>query len=205
MRDYGKTEQKDSRLIVIATEGDVTEPEYFNQIIDLYHNSRIKLHIIKPIEHRSAPNHVLNNLNRYCKEIGLTKNDYLFIVIDKDRWTMKMLNKVASECEKKNYLLAISNPNFELWLLLHFISLQGFLVDKCDHTGYCKTKCRKYLSELGVYNKKKKIKEIERYFENLCKAIENAKKIDECSEKAIPQMITSRVYKIIDKIHSIII
>jgi hypothetical protein len=46
--------------------------------------------------------------------------DVLWLVIDTDRWGDKQLSEVTSECVSKHFRLAVSNPCFELWLILHY-------------------------------------------------------------------------------------
>ena len=48
-------------------------------------------------------------------------NDELCLVIDRDKqsWTEATISEVAQFCHAKQYILALSNPCFELWLLIH--------------------------------------------------------------------------------------
>ena len=59
-------------------------------------------------------------MDAYRREYELGKQDQLWLVIDRDRWEPAMLTEVAQQCSQKGYKLAVSNPCFELWLLLHF-------------------------------------------------------------------------------------
>ena len=46
----------------------------------------------------------------------------ILLVIDKDKWTAKSIRAVAQRCaQDSSYHLALSNPCFELWLILHII------------------------------------------------------------------------------------
>ncbi len=46
------------------------------------------------------------------------------MVVDVDRW--ENLDEIVSRCIKEGFRAAVSNPCFELWLLLHFRSLEEY-------------------------------------------------------------------------------
>ena len=99
---------RDARLIVIASEGKDTERIYFKALAKEYTNPRVHVHILERSEAEQK------------EQYALEADDELWLVIDKDRWTEAMLSRVATECTQDEYMhMALSNPCFELWLLLH--------------------------------------------------------------------------------------
>lgn len=114
---------RDARLIVIASEGKDTERIYFKALAKEYTNPRVHVHILERSEaeqNNSSPEHVLEQLNDYKSQYELEADDELWLVVDKDRWTEAMLSRVAAECSQEVAMhMALSNPCFELWLLLH--------------------------------------------------------------------------------------
>ena len=114
---------RDARLIVIASEGKDTERIYFKALAKEYTNLRVHVHILERSENEqnnSSPEHVLKQLNDYKSKYDLEADDELWLVVDKDRWTEAMLSHVATECSQEVAMhMALSNPCFELWLLLH--------------------------------------------------------------------------------------
>ena len=114
---------RDARLIVIASEGKDTERIYFKALAKEYTNPRVHVHILERSENEqnnSSPEHVLKQLNDYKIQYELEADDELWLVVDKDRWTDAMLSRVATECSQEVAMhMALSNPCFELWLLLH--------------------------------------------------------------------------------------
>ena len=114
---------RDARLIVIASEGKATERIYFKALAKEYTNPRVHVHILERSEaeqNNSSPDHVLKQLNDYKSQYELEADDELWLVVDKDRWTEVMLSRVAKECSQEVAMhMALSNPCFELWLLLH--------------------------------------------------------------------------------------
>ena len=114
---------RDARLIVIASEGKATERIYFKALAKEYTNPRVHVHILERSvdeQNNSSPEHVLKQLNDYKSQYELEADDELWLVVDKDRWTEVMLSRVAKECSQEVAMhMALSNPCFELWLLLH--------------------------------------------------------------------------------------
>ena len=114
---------RDARLIVIASEGKDTERIYFKVLAKEYTNPRVHVHILERSvdeQNNSSPEHVLKQLNDYKSQYELEADDELWLVVDKDRWTEAMLSRVATECLQEVAMhMALSNPCFELWLLLH--------------------------------------------------------------------------------------
>ena len=114
---------RDARLIVVASEGRDTERIYFRALAKEYSNPRVHVHILERSEderNSSSPEHVLKQLYNYKSQYELEADDELWLVVDKDRWTDAMLSRVATECTQDVSMhMALSNPCFELWLLLH--------------------------------------------------------------------------------------
>lgn len=120
---------RDARLIVIASEGKDTERIYFKALAKEYTNPRVHVHILKRSEdekNNSSPEHVLEQLNEYKCQYELEADDELWLVTDKDNWTEAMLSRVATECmQDVSMHMALSNPCFELWLLLHLVDVSS--------------------------------------------------------------------------------
>ena len=126
--------------IVIATEGEKTEPDYFAHLDRIYHDINI---IVFPADNgRSQPRQVLNNL--LCQKQDLAKIDLssyqYWIVIDHDRRPRSELEKVMQDAEANQVSVADSNPCFEAWLIQHFNSLTEIVdlshvnqVKSCNH------------------------------------------------------------------------
>lgn len=108
---------RDTRLIIIATEGRTTEKLYFS----MFHSTRVQLKVLPTGEdNRSDPVAVMERLRYYQNEFQLADDDELWLVIDVDRWGDKKLKQVCKEAVTAGIGLAVSNPCFETWLLLHY-------------------------------------------------------------------------------------
>jgi len=105
------------KLFVIATEGLKTEPQYFSIFRK---QSLIQIKCI-PKKYESSPLKVLKRLKKYIREESLNEEDEAWLVVDKDQWSDAQLRVLYDWTQKQNnYSLAVSNPKFEFWLLLHF-------------------------------------------------------------------------------------
>ncbi len=106
------------KLIVIATEGAKTEQQYFAMFNNQH--SVIQVKCLRS-GHKSSPHQVLKRMEDYLREESLRSTDEAWLVVDRDQWTDEQLNELCTWAERhRNYDIAISNPSFEYWLLLHF-------------------------------------------------------------------------------------
>ena len=103
--------------VLVSTEGMRTEPLYFEHLNKLYGAP-----IVEPIprDTKSAPKHVLESMKRYVRENKEVGGSELWILMDIDVHPVSQFEEIHAWCkEHPEYKLAISNPCFELWLILH--------------------------------------------------------------------------------------
>jgi len=111
-------ERRYRKIFFVASEGVKTEQQYFA----LFNNQQsvIRVTCLKG-KHDSSPPQVLKRMESYIKKDGLKKTDEAWLVVDKDNWSEEQLTQLYQwSQEAENYGLALSNPKFEYWLLLHF-------------------------------------------------------------------------------------
>lgn len=101
------------KRFIVATEGQETEPRYFWMFNSK--QSTVEVVVLKS-KRKTSPGQVLARLKK--EDIG--KQDHAWIVIDRDTWEEAELNQVFNGCKAQGYKMALSNPMFEYWLLLHF-------------------------------------------------------------------------------------
>ncbi len=106
------------KLFLIATEGAKTEPIYFG----IFNSPQATIHVklLPARKHDSSPPQVLKRAKEFVKEKGVGKKDEVWLVMDRDQWTDEQLEGVFIGCRASAFNLAVSNPQFEYWLLLHF-------------------------------------------------------------------------------------
>jgi hypothetical protein len=177
------------KLFLIATEGAKTEPVYFN----MFNSQKTTVHVklLPAKKHDSSPNRVLKRAQKHVKERGLRKDDEVWLVIDRDQWTDDQLNEVFSECRTFGYSLAVSNPKFEYWLLLHFEAGKGV-----SSPQDCSRRLQRYLP-----NFEKGHVEIRKLFPGISNAIRHAKAKDTPLCREWPRTNGSTVYRLVEKLY----
>ena len=205
-----KEAYRDARLIIIASEGKETEKIYFNALAKAFRNPRVHVKVLERREdeqHNSSPLHVMNQLNDYKDQYSLEADDELWLVIDKDRWSDAVLSQVAQKCSQDcNMQMALSNPCFELWLLLHLVNpamlsceeQQRWLMNRrktMRSDPYLKVRLRK---EMGSYHESNY--NVEALVLNVKDAIARARELDINPDDRWPQTLGTRVYLLAESI-----
>lgn len=195
---------RDARLIVIASEGKDTERIYFKALAKEYTNLRVHVHILERSENEqnnSSPEHVLQQLNDYKSKYDLKADDELWLVVDKDRWTEAMLSHVATECSQEVAMhMALSNPCFELWLLLHMEDAASLSPEEQEQWMKNRRKSKNADPYLKVRLRQKMGSYHESSYDALTliahieDAIERARALDKNPTDRWPQTLGTRVY-----------
>jgi hypothetical protein len=202
-----KSTYRDAKLIVIAAEGEKTEKKYFESLAVEYAASNIHIEVLVRTEKGSDPKTVIRALDKFKRQYALKKGyDQLWLVADVDRWKEQMLSEVAKLCHQKGYGNAISNPCFEIWLLLHIKNileydeptLQEFRENK--KTGTRTRLKRELVNLLGSYNSSNP--SIEPFIPHVDKAVERARQLDAHPEHRWPNDLGTRVYLLAEQIIS---
>jgi hypothetical protein len=179
-------------LIIIATEGKKTEPSYFRMVV--FKPPRTAVHVVTlGTKTSSSPITVLNRIKRYIKEYGIKSGDEAWIVVDKDNWKDTHLEQLYSwSTLQSNRGLAVSNPQFEYWLLLHF---------EDGNDVHNKTEClNKLKCHCPNYNKRN-IPVDKFTLSNVKEAVKRAKSKDSPPSKW-PTTTGTTVYRLVERILS---
>ena len=96
------------------------------------------------------------------KNISLDSFDIYWIVIDRETQESKIRNleKALEICRDENYNVALSNPNFEFWLLLHLEDIKQYNIEDLSKNKKPSKKAKRFIEkELsqrleGGYSKK---------------------------------------------------
>lgn len=201
---------RDARLIVIASEGKDTERIYFKALAKEYTNPRVHVHILKRSEdekNNSSPEHVLEQLNEYKCQYEFEADDELWLVTDKDNWTEAMLSRVATECmQDVSMHMALSNPCFELWLLLHLVDVSSLTPEEQrlwmenrrkskSSNPYLKVLLRQ---KMGSYHES--AYDVLTLIQHVEVAIERARLLDKNPADRWPQTLGTRVYLLAESV-----
>lgn len=175
------------KLFIIVCEGKNTEPQYFKKC---FGGEKFSVRI-PPHGNKSAPNHLLKVVKEELRKNDLKKGVEAWCVCDTDKWTPKQLKGLLEWSEQKpNYGLAVSNPNFEFWLLLHFEDGGGV-----NNPDDCKTRLKRYLPEYD-----KNINSAQFPEEKIREAVARAKVYDNPPCKSLPGEKQTTVYRLVENI-----
>lgn len=184
-RRSGKRPYK--RLVIIATEGHVTEPEYFNLFpVD---KNIIQIKLIRK-KHRTSPKQVLRFISNELKNQNFRKSDLAWMVIDVDNWQDADLNLCAQWAATDHRRgFAVSNPSFEYWLLLHF--------EDCaiQSAAKCGDKLLRYLPQYDKHIKRGQIS-----LEQIKDAVARAKARDVNRQEPWPASCGTTVYQLVEQL-----
>ena len=177
------------KMYVLATEGTKTEPLYFN----LFNSENTIIHV-KCLKHGSGsdPAKILKVLKKHIKDEGLQVGDEAWVIVDRDKWTDGQLNNLHQWSQSaKNYGLAVSNPKFEYWLLLHFEDGSGITSPRT-----CSDRLRRHLPRYTKNNIG-----INKLQPGIPDAIRRAKQKDTPRCQKWPQSVGTTVYRLVEKLH----
>lgn len=177
------------KMFVIAAEGRKTENQYFG----FFCGEGSVVHI-RCLQHgdKSAPEHLLKTIERNLAQFDFRAGDEVWCVCDTDNWKEDQLNALFEwSKQKENYGLAVSNPNFEFWLLLHFED-----GSKVRTAADCKTRLKRHLQRYD-----KSIKKSDFPKEKIEEAVARAKRLDAPRCTSWPKDFRrTTVYRLVERI-----
>jgi hypothetical protein len=183
-------ERRYRKLFVISSEGTKTEPRYF-ELVNQSINSGVLVKTIKDRRYDSSPSQVLKRMKEYLKNESTQGPYEAWLVVDKDRWQDRQLDELLRwSRQKDHYGLALSNPAFEYWLLLHFED-----GDNIRSSRECSERLKRHLPG---YDKGIDARKITR--ERIEAAIERAQKRDTPPCDDWPRHTGSTVYRLVANI-----
>jgi hypothetical protein len=200
------------KLYILSFEGEKTEVKYFNNFrqSEFFNDSGI-IEIVplkRAVNTGTDPLSVKRLLKKAKADYPFKKSDEFWLIVDRDDWeTIHKIdfNQLVIDCNKEdNFFLAMSNPCFEIWLIMHLK----------DITEYNEEEQNKLLENASVSRKKNHIDTIigdlqgigynknpnpETYLPLTKTAIKRAKDIDFVNEP-YPKNLGSHIYKLIEKL-----
>ncbi len=204
-----KSGLRDAKLYVVATEGEKCERRYFEELAseDYFYNSRVHVEVLVSIDGRSSPRDVIKLLDKFKKEYRIREDDELWLVIDRDKqsWGIEQIKEVAQSSNQKGYYFGLSNPCFELWILLHLTEIKEYSESQKKDlfenkkVNKNRTKLESEIIRLnGSYNKSNP--DLAKIIPNVQNAIEQAKQIDQYPNKRWIDYLGTKIYQLVEKI-----
>lgn len=183
----GKIERRGSKprrtkpVILIVTEGEKSEPKYFEHFRTRQNNVEVR---VVPNSKNGSKTDYLNLIrkaSRICKDDDLSpkSGDSVWIVADGDvnyqaadaiKKKNEALTQARATAEKEAYSLLISNPCFELWYLLHLRYTTAHLPDY--------DAVKKALEQAGIKDYEKHNDLYEQLASETIEAIKHAKRLE---------------------------
>lgn len=194
------THVRDARLYIVVVEGANTEPAYFRglEAQDLVPRTRVKLHVVPADDHRCAPQYLISNAQKAKNDVGrLLSDDEIWIVFDVDEHSgsdrLKQIHSALLDAKNQGWKVALSNPCFEVWLLLH---ISG---DLREITSAGRTAEEKLRALLGGYNKSNTPTKCLTP-DAIRAAITRGQESDVDPNSPIPALPGTRVYRLVERL-----
>ncbi len=182
---------RDASLVIIASEDTHAVSQYFRR----FRTRRVAFKVLETQDCHSSPRDVIARLDVYRAEEATVDGDQFWVCIDSDHWIqpnhIANLTEVLRECRQKNYGVAISNPCFELWLLLHFGPFET-----SETSCRCESVEKQLRLIVGQY-RKGNITALPLTAETVQIAIDRALMLDSDSQ-VLPTRPATRVYKLLE-------
>jgi hypothetical protein len=204
------------RVVIISCEGENTEPEYFETVktkLSDHISVLLEIIIVPRTNAGSEPQKIVCNLKDYIEDRYdyKSENDEMWVVWDREKVPerKKQILAMIPECKENNFHIAMTNPLFEFWLLLHIVDISTY--DKktlYDNDWMTPAKKKRFLEKeiltqlysIGGYNKKKgEFNKGIVTLENIQRALEQEKLFENELEKII-DTLGSNVGALINKI-----
>lgn len=116
-------------MILVVCEGEVTEPTYVNEFRQAYGANTVRVKVVAPGgDPLLLVDHAIHLRDEAADRAGRERDDNLrydevWCVFDVDEHAR--LARALRHAETASIHVAVSNPCFELWLLLHFVDHAG--------------------------------------------------------------------------------
>lgn len=155
---------------------------------------RILKILVNAISEEYEIKNIVGDISEFIKDSGLTYSeriDKICFIVDRDRKSFlsrpdnNQYKYVQDKCREMGFILCVTNPCFEFWLLLHFDEVFSLETEKLLENPKVTAK-RRYTENMlrKIYPKYDKSSyNAELLVKNIDKAIENEKKFCENIEK----------------------
>lgn len=178
-------------IFILTAAGTKAEQEYFALFGQL--GIRTTVQWAPPKTSDRAPERVLRTLREYLNERKAAHGSRYeaWLVVDKGRWTEDPSSPLLRWAQRgQRYGLAVSNPAFEYWLLLHFEDARNIRTAR-----QCADRLQKYIPGYSQGLPPGSIN-----LNQIRQAIERAERRDARPGAASPRTVGTTVYRLVKKI-----
>lgn len=151
-KSRGKRLRKRKKIIFIGAEGkNKTETKYFNSFNRLQDTYIVKF----ARNNRTDPKGMVTSIHKEASTEGITgrNGDEVYVLLDADseQYKKEQIKEAISIGKNKNVNVIISNPCFELWLLLHFEYTTKYFSSNRELIKELKRYIKNYEKNLDVF------------------------------------------------------
>lgn len=120
-----KPTRKQNDVCWVSAEGTGTEYDYFS--MDVFKEAPVSIKSPRNIHPKKRePSQVLKRLKEQLAKEDFRKGDEAWVVVDVDTWSESELDELYRwEASDPRHHVAVSNPKFELFLLMHYDDAKG--------------------------------------------------------------------------------
>jgi|ERR1051325_5927454 hypothetical protein len=196
----GERKLRDDRVFVVATDDTYAPSQYFKHLP----LPRVKIVVLPtPVNSGlSAPVHVVERLKDAFQSVSQRKQvqsgDEFWVLLDTDHYFQA--NNIAGtlaamqNAQHVGFEIAVSNPCFELWLLLHHYDVTaGTVFKNCDEVG------QQIRTVLGGYNKTS-IKAGQFTLDRVPVAIRRARALESGPNAPWPSQTGTHVFRLMERV-----
>lgn len=202
------------KLFILSYEGTVSEKKYFEDFrkSEMFNDSGLieVISLKRPKDKGADPINVKKLLQKAKREYRFKDTDEFWLIIDRDDWESihnHNFDSLIRDCQaENNFYLAMSNPCFELWLILHLKDINDFTTAEKQKLlenpkiSSSKNHIDKVLGDIqGRGYKKRPNPNV--FLPKVQEAINRAKKMNNKKEN-YPSGLGSDIYKLIEKLIS---
>ena len=220
-----------SKIIFLSMEGSVTEEEYFILVSQVFKEVQSKIQFISVAEDavhtreknrtkeqksmlgKSKPKQLVEKIEQFkieqSEKYQFDKyEDEFWIVSDIDNnlsdYAIEEFHQALDICDERGYGYAISNPFFELWLLLHHDGItekdKRYAITE-EHAYEKNSHFRERLRDCGApLQDSKHIRGEDYAKDKIIQAVERAKALHTDREGRYPKYLATTVYQLLDKV-----
>lgn len=196
-----ETHVRDARLYIIVVEGEQTEHRYFEALETgkLIMRARVKPYVVPSRDGHSSVRHLVDNAEKAKAEVGtLSPRDEVWLVFDVESLSRndsreRQVREALDIAWEQKWFVALSNPCFEVWLLLHLTD------DLTNIDGAGRSTEEKLRDLLGGY-KKSNVPQSCLNLDAIRNAIARAKARDTDPNSPIPALPGTRVYRLVERL-----
>ena len=182
-----------NRIVRVMTEGELTEPSYLSMdsMLAAMRRAGVGLKLLTHHKGQTDPASLVRAMRTAMRREMVQKGDEAWLVMDVDEWTEAQFDAALSWSKTaKAHHLAVGNPKFELFLLMHFGEAKGCASAK-EVDARLKACWKEYRKRIpaGAFT-----------IEQVAVAVERAAQADSRPDSVMPAPGETKFYKLLESL-----